>query len=217
MNTFSIKFYDQKDFIVPNTIRNSTFHINKLLTIFQHQVHGNKGHTITSHNLEEYQKCLTHDSDYLITNIPQLAIGVLTADCLPIALADEKNKAIGIVHAGWRGTVGKIVINAINHMNELYKTEPEEIKIFFGPCALPCCYEVDKQFIDQLPRWSQQTLLNNHFSLPGCNEFLLHGIGISPEQIDKASCKCTICNDNFCSHRKNPRSKTRQMSIIWLH
>lgn len=217
MKNFSIHFYNQDNCIDPDSIRNQTFQHQDLPIIFQHQVHANKGLAITEKNLEQYKKCLTHDSDYLITSLPNTGIGVLTADCLSIALADEKNNAIGIVHAGWRGTVGKIVINAINHMLQLYGSEPQNLYICFGPCALPCCYEIDQPFINQLPEWAKAAVKDNFFDLPKCNEILLQENGIQSEQIDRSACRCTICNDQFCSHRKNPSSKARQMSIIWLH
>lgn len=217
MNKFSVQFYDQKNCINPEQIKGHSYQHNELPLVFQHQVHGNTGRTITEENFQHHQKCLLHDSDYLITNLPRIGIGVLTADCLPIALADEKNGAIGIVHAGWRGTVGKIVINAINQMKQLYGTSISDLQIFFGPCALPCCYEVDEPFICQLPEWAHLALKNNHFNLALCNEFLLKENGVIPEQINKSHCKCTICNNHFCSYRKNPGNKTRQMSIIWLN
>ena len=217
MNTISIQFYDQKRCINPDTIRNNIFQHQNVPTIFQHQVHGNQGLAINQENVEHYKRCLMYDSDYLITNLSHMGIGVLTADCLPIALADKKHKAIGIVHAGWRVTIGKITINAINHMNQLYGTQPEDLQIYFGPCALPCCYEVDENFIQNLPQWAKSALQNSCFDLISSNEQLLKNQGILTDQIDKSACQCTICNHSFCSHRKTPTAKTRQMSIIWLN
>jgi len=225
-NYFEISWGNKKNSITPDNIQDKIFHHNDKQAIFQHQIHDNLGLAITTNNIKQYKECLTHNSDYLITNIHNIGIGVLTADCLPIALIDKKNKAIGIVHAGWRGTVGKIIINAITHMNTAYETQIQHLEIHFGPCALPCCYEVDKKFVNKLPEWAKKSIRRLkkvafeqklYFDLPSCNKLLLHKIGIKSQQIDTTACKCTMCNDNFCSHRKNPAANSRQMSIIWLH
>ena len=212
----TLLFGDKTSLINPDEIQNKPCIKNNHPLIFQHQIHSNQGLAITEHNLERYKKCLTHKSDYLITNIPHIWIGVLTADCLPVALFDEENNAIGIVHAGWRGTVNNIAINALNHMHKLYGTKPEKVKVYLGPCALPCCYEVDQPFVDNLPKWARQSVHNNSFNLPACNELQLLKLGVKKEHIDRSHNQCTICNDNFCSYRKNPLYKARQMSIISL-
>jgi len=217
MNKFSIKFYDKKNCVNPTDIKNKLFSHDNIPVIFQHQVHGNMGLAITKENLGQYQPCLTYDSDYLITNLSQIGIGVLTADCLPIILVDTKNDSIGVVHAGWRGTVERIILNTITHMNQIFKTTPQDLRIFFGPCALSCCYEISEPFINQLPAWATAALKNNCFNLTLCNELLLKELGITHKQIDKSYNECTICNDRFCSYRKKPGDYTRQMSIIWLN
>jgi len=105
-------FGNKSSSISPPNINGKTIFKNKFPLIFQHQVHKNKGLFVTEKNLETYKRCLTIESDYLITNLPHIYIGVLTADCLPIALHDTKNHAMGIIHAGWRGTVNKILLNS---------------------------------------------------------------------------------------------------------
>jgi YfiH family protein len=211
-----VHFGDKTSFVAPHSLKNKLNTLNNQPLIFQHQIHSNKGLALTEQNIEQYKHCLTHNSDYLITAIKNIWIGALTADCLPIALMDEKHNAIGIVHAGWRGTIGKIAVNTLNHMRKLYGTKPEEVKISLGPCALPCCYEIDQPFIDNLPEWAKQSVYNNTFDLPACNIHQLIESGVKKEYINRSHNQCTICNDNFCSHRKNPMSRARQMSIISL-
>jgi polyphenol oxidase len=209
-------FENKSSSIAPHNINGKTIFKNKFPLIFQHQVHKNRGLFVTEKNLETCKRCLTIESDYLITNLPHVYIGVLTADCLPIALHDTKNKAIGIIHAGWRGTVNKILLNAIEHMNKEFGTDLENLNVFFGPCAHPCCYDVDKPFVDQLPSWANRALKKNCFDLVKCNEILLQQIGLPSRNINKEKTSCTICNDQYCSHRRDPACKARQMNIICL-
>lgn len=222
---YSLLFDDQLHVIEPDIIRRQVCSVPDWLPvarlIFQHQVHGAHGHVITHKNQKQYVRSLVHDGDFLITNLAKIAIGVLTADCLPIALVDTKNKAIGIVHAGWRGSVAGIVFSALDHMNKQYGTCAENIIAYFGPCAHSCCYQVDKNFVNQLPIGAQNFVLmhnNNYFfDLCACNIMALNQLGFTENQIDSSASKCTICNHNFCSYRRNSGSSARQMSIIWIH
>lgn len=224
-NWYSIYFCDQTHQIEPGTIRGHVCPVPDWLPvsqiIFQHQVHGVTGHALTCDNHVQYVRSMVHDGDYLITDLSDIAIGVLTADCLPIALVDTKNKAIGIVHAGWRGSVAGIACSAFDHMTKQYGSRVEDIIAYFGPCAHLCCYQVDKNFVDQLPIGAQNFVLicdNNYFfDLCACNIWALNQLGVTENQIDNSASKCTICNQNFCSYRRNSGSSARQMSIIWIH
>lgn len=188
--------------------------------IFQHQVHAANGHSVTLENLEAMGKLLTYDSDYLVSNIPGIALGVLTADCLPIALIDQVHRAIGMVHAGWRGSVSRIVANALQSMSEHYGTQPEMVHAYYGPCAHTCCYQVNEQFVQQLPLWARSFAQMREdklsFDLCTCNRAELLRLGVPPAQIIGQASVCTVCNKIFCSHRRDPQSSTRQMNIIWL-
>jgi YfiH family protein len=83
----------------------------------------------------EYEEC-----DALITNICELALVITIADCVPIMLFDPMNKAIGVVHAGWRGTANGIVKRAVEKMREDFNTDAKNILAFIGPSAGVCCY-----------------------------------------------------------------------------
>jgi polyphenol oxidase len=83
--------------------------------------------------------------DGLITDTPGLVLGVLTADCLPVILADRKRKAIGVFHAGWRGTVQRIVEKGIGKMRKHFGTKPSDLIAAIGPGVRGCCYEVGEE------------------------------------------------------------------------
>jgi len=80
--------------------------------------------------------------DGLITRTPGIALGILTADCLPIILADRKRRAVGVFHAGWRGTVKRIVQKGVGEMQRWFDTKPRDILAAIGPGIRSCCYEV---------------------------------------------------------------------------
>lgn len=80
--------------------------------------------------------------DGLITHTPGLLLGVQTADCLPVILVDTKHRAVGVFHAGWRGTVKRIVEKGVGEMRRCFGTLPRDIKAAIGPGIHGCCYEV---------------------------------------------------------------------------
>jgi YfiH family protein len=80
--------------------------------------------------------------DGLITCMPGVLLAIQTADCLPIILADTKQRAIGVFHAGWRGTVKRIVEKGVGEMRRRFGTLPRNIKAAIGPGINACCYDV---------------------------------------------------------------------------
>jgi YfiH family protein len=83
--------------------------------------------------------------DGLITATPQLLLGILTADCIPIIFVDTKNHAVGVFHAGWRGTVKRIVEKGVGEMRRYFDTTPRDIKAAIGPGVHNCCYTVGEE------------------------------------------------------------------------
>jgi len=80
--------------------------------------------------------------DGLITATPELLLGIQTADCLPVILVDVKHRAVGVFHAGWRGTVKRIVEKGVGEMHRHFGTRPRDLKAAIGPGIQGCCYEV---------------------------------------------------------------------------
>jgi YfiH family protein len=91
--------------------------------------------------------------DGLITRTPGLLLAILTADCLPVILVDTKRRAVGVFHAGWRGTVKRIVEKGVGEMQRWFGTRPADIRAAIGPGVHGCCYavgpEVRTQFESQ--------------------------------------------------------------------
>lgn len=83
--------------------------------------------------------------DGLITNVPGLVIAIQTADCLPIILIDPKRKAVGVFHAGWRGTVKRIAEKGVGEMRKHFGCDPRNMVAAIGPGVQTCCYEVGEE------------------------------------------------------------------------
>lgn len=83
--------------------------------------------------------------DGLITATPGLLLAIQTADCLPVILADAKRRAVGVFHAGWRGTVKRIVEKGVGEMHRSFGSRPSDLKAAIGPGIGGCCYEVGEE------------------------------------------------------------------------
>jgi YfiH family protein len=84
-------------------------------------------------------------ADGLITDTPGLVVAVQTADCLPIILADRKRRAVGVFHAGWRGTLKRIVEKGVGEMRKHFGSDPRNLVAAIGPGVQSCCYEVGEE------------------------------------------------------------------------
>lgn len=148
--------------------------------------------------------------DALITNEKGVTLVTYYADCTPLFFVDTKNKAIGLAHAGWRGTVGRIGEKVVRKMIELYGTDPADIKAAIGPAISVCCYEVDKPCADNF--LALDDLETSRFVFPKengkfmidlleTNRQVLVKSGVKPENIT-ISDLCTNCNSELLwSHR----------------
>jgi len=83
--------------------------------------------------------------DGVITATPGLLLAIQTADCLPIILVDPKHRAVGVFHAGWRGTVKRIVEKGVGEMRRCFRSRPRDLKAAIGPGIHGCCYEVGEE------------------------------------------------------------------------
>jgi YfiH family protein len=83
--------------------------------------------------------------DGLITNTPGLLLAIQTADCLPVILVDKRNRAIGVFHAGWRGTVKRIVEKGVGEMGRYFGSDPRNMVAAIGPGVQSCCYQVGEE------------------------------------------------------------------------
>ena len=83
--------------------------------------------------------------DGIVTDTPGLVVAVQTADCLPVILVDPKRRAIGVFHAGWRGSVKRIVEKGVGELQRYFKCDPRNIVAAIGPGVQSCCYDVGEE------------------------------------------------------------------------
>jgi hypothetical protein len=153
-----------------------------------------------------------HDSgDALIENTPGLAIGVKTADCVPILLADPVRHAIAAVHAGWRGTAAYILHSAIRAMGNEFGTRPEALHAAIGPSIGACCFEVGPEVAREFGVVSPGRV---HLDLRAINAMQLEAAGVLPANIAVAS-ECTKCQAaDYHSYRRDHEAAGRMVSWI---
>ena len=107
------------------------------------QIHSDLIHSVT----EPPKRTLAGDG--LITATPELLVGILTADCLPVILVDRKQHAVGVFHAGWRGTLRRIAEKGVGEMRRWFGTHPRDIRAAIGPGIHGCCYQVGEEVRSQ--------------------------------------------------------------------
>lgn len=156
-----------------------------------------------------YKKKDIQSVDALVTNEKDVTLVTYYADCTPLFFVDTKQKAIGLAHAGWRGTVGRIGAEVVKTMVENYGTDPADLVCAIGPAISKCCYEVDKACADNFYALG---LNDSKFVFPKddgkfmidlieCNRQILLSAGVKEENITLSDL-CTKCNsDLLWSHR----------------
>ncbi len=163
--------------------------------------------------------------DAVLTNQADTLLTVHTADCVPVLLMDTSRGVIGAVHAGWRGTVNGIVAKSVRTMMERFGACLASLHVAVGPSAGPCCYEVDKPVMDQLPRdvLGDSTILRQ--TGPGIGRLDLKklvrwqavSLGLAEDHIHAVDL-CTICRpDLFFSYRREGKVHGNMVSGIILH
>jgi YfiH family protein len=156
------------------------------------------------------------DTDALITDRRNLALAIFTADCLSVFFCDPKTPAIGLVHAGWRGSKKGITAKAVAAMKECFNTKPQDLYIGLGPAIRSCCYEVGEEFTGFFP---QELLVRDkryYLDLVSVNKKQLLNSGVMEENISDCGF-CTSClNDKFFSFRREGESVGRMISVIML-
>lgn len=194
-------------------------HLDSLVLL--RQIHSTLGVSVSETELNHLLQSKV-EGDYLTTQGEHIGLGVYTADCLPIIFYDTCNRAVGICHAGWVGSVKQIALETLESMQKTYGTELHHLRIFFGPSARVCCYEVTPEFakhLDAFP-FKDQLIIEVgeklHFDLPLFNKLLLESYGVRKEAFHMNYNLCTICNPSFCSSRRNKESMDRQLTIVAL-
>lgn len=162
------------------------------------------------------------DYDGLITDVPGVALIVFSADCTPILLYDPVRRAVGAVHAGWRGTAAGIAANAVGRMCACFGCRPEDIRAAIGPCIGMCCFEtgpeVPAAMTAALGEAAQAHIARKgekyYVNLKEINRLWLSRCGVTQVEL---SGDCTRCQpDRFWSHRITGDARGSQAAVIML-
>lgn len=192
--------------------------------VLSKQVHRDDVRRVT---VEDCGKGLWKPQDYnsadaLITNEPGIPLVVFSADCNVILLYDPVRRAIGAVHAGWRGTAIGIAGKTVREMQQLFGSDPADIRAAIGPAIGQCCFESDSDVpeairahlgdeADAYMAWNGRKW---HIDLKAVNALWLRKAGV--QQIDTCD-HCTYCRqDLYWSHRRTGLSRGEQAAVIML-
>lgn len=154
--------------------------------------------------------------DGFLTNEKNLPLAVFTADCLSIFLFDPKNNAVGLVHAGWRGTRKKITEKVASKMKKYFGTKPQDLIVGFGPAIRICCYKVEGNFKRYFSKYLVRRENNLYLDIVALNFKQLIKLGVKKKNILDSKI-CTCCqNKHFFSYRREGKRAGRMMSLIML-
>ncbi|MFT6105955.1 MAG: YfiH family protein [Rickettsiales bacterium] len=208
-------------FLVAKNIQKKNFNI-KSPTIFINQIHGSEILVIDDESKIPSSKKLI-DADAIVTNVKNLILAIVTADCAPIMLLDEENEVIAAVHAGWQGSLKNITDQAVDGMIKI-GARLENIKAVIGPMIRQESYEVDLSFYG---RFLEENSANREFFIksPKDQHFLFDLPSYIKEKLRNKGLRNieddgidTYQNDDFFSYRRNFHQRIddemRNISVI---
>lgn len=143
------------------------------------------------------------EADILIFKQPAFPGGILTADCLPIIIADPVKKMAALIHAGRNGIFSKILTRAVSHLQYIHECEPSNMTAVIGPGIRNCCYDInDDVFEGKYNGYKKYKTSAGTLDLVNATQDQLATAAVPPQKIYD-SCICTSCHsDEFFSHRK---------------
>ena len=153
------------------------------------------------------------EGDALTSGTPGVNVGIRTADCVPILIADARLRVVAALHAGWRGTVAGIVADTLLHMKETFGSHAGDLVTAVGPCIGACCYEVGPDVARQFGRWCpelEQVASKVKLDLAAVNAMELRRLGVTDVWV---AGECTFCLANrYYSFRRVPEDTGRMIS-----
>jgi polyphenol oxidase len=184
--------------------------------VYLKQVHSNKVYKYEKDNyISEYE------GDAIITIEEYVAIGVFTADCVPIIIINEDKRVIAAIHSGWRGTFDSIVKNTLGNMKENFDIEIKNTKVFIGPHIRQCCYEVSEElkekFLDKTKINEKKLFKDRNLSLEECILKDIKDMGVAENNIYSLDL-CTHCESDLklFSYRKSVGTYGRLISFAFI-
>jgi len=191
-------------------------------TAFCEQVHGTRivcANALHRNGGDAYPDDLLA-TDGLIADTSGVALATMHADCVPLFFLDPVRRAIGMVHAGWRGTAADIAGITVRRMAEAFGSNAADLLVGIGPSIGPCCFEVDEDVVQAFDvvyvAKSLTDARKSYIDLWRANEEMLVGAGVRRENIETAGI-CTKCRaDLFYSHRRDGKARGAMAAFMQL-
>lgn len=177
-----------------------------------YQVHGDKVQVVTEGvHIEGY--------DALITNQPNVFVGITVADCTPILIYDARNQAVGAIHAGWRGTVAQIALKTLQTMQQVYGTQAADCYAYVGTCIDECSFEVGEEVAEQFEAEFKRfdaTFGKYLIDLKRANAAQLSAFGVPTSQMEISPYSTVIHNKDYFSYRLEKGQTGRMLALIGI-
>jgi len=240
LNLGAVK-WDSRENVAENKRRfQSALGASDLTLVSLHQIHSDVVRSFDSAPAEQYK------GDASTTNRPGLLLGIRTADCAPVLIVDPKKRVVAAIHAGWRGTLQRIVTKAVGQLQMQFGSKPQDLLAAIGPTIGGCCYEVGTevaaaftaqfpnapeffdelrtgdepnplQWLNMMPPGHQPPPNKVRLDLSKANRSQLLEAGLRPQNIH-VSGLCTACHsDLLFSYRKEGPRSGRLLSVIGIH
>lgn len=196
--------------------------------VFPHQTHGTEVAIVDKEFIsknEDEQRMMLEGVDALITDLPNICLCISTADCIPILLFDKKNNIVAAIHAGWRGTVNRIVKRCISFMQERFNANTDDIFACIGPGISQENFEVGEEVYSEFCKHrfdvDNISFLNTltgkwHLDISKANEIELLNLGVKRDNIENSYICTYKNNDLFFSARRQGINSGRIISGIML-
>jgi polyphenol oxidase len=155
--------------------------------------------------------------DALITNVPGLLVGVTVADCTPILVCDQRTQAVAAIHAGWRGTVGGIVLKTLQAMQRTYGTRPADCLAYVGTCIDAANFEVGPEVAVQFAgehKTVDPITRKALVDLKEANATQLRSFGLTDSQLELSPYSTITHNTDYYSHRLEKGVTGRMLAVI---
>ena len=165
--------------------------------VFMEQIHGDHIEVIKDLNTKIVLK-----TDAMISNLKDIALCVMVADCIPVLFFDEVKNVIGVAHAGRNGVKKKIAVKTIQKMISEFSSKTQDIKVILGPSIQKCCYEVQKDVVFGFENYLHVRDKKIYLDIVSKCIDDLKNFGVKSENIEITP-TCTRCNKKYFSYRRD--------------
>lgn len=213
------RFFDAVGFALNNMVMSDQIHETDIMKIDEKKINE------INEESKGIEDRVCKNIDGLITNLPNVPLVTFYADCVPLYFVDTVNKAIGLSHSGWRGTVKGMGIKTVEAMVREYGSNPENIVAVVGPSICQDCYEVSKEVVDEFHKeyydkfdvssiYYEKENGKMQLNLWEANRQILLLAGLKSENI-VISNVCTSCHsDLLFSHRKTNGKRGNLIAVM---